>query len=912
MRGGLVDLVRAATGARGAAILGLAAAVAAPMAARADTMPAIGGEAAAGPPAAPGLRATHIDANTRPNIVILASDDMGWGQPGFNGGGEVPTPSMDRIADEGVKFTQFYVQPICSPTRASLMTGRYAWKNGMERRPSERDVHGMLRDERTMAEALRKAGYATWIVGKWHLGHWYREHLPNQRGFDHHYGFYGAEIDSFTHRRNGNVLDWHRNGRPVVESGYTTFLLADEAVGLIERHDSRRSFFLYLPFNAVHNPNDAPEHYVSKYNHLGPKEAKQRGQLEAMDVAIGRVLDALERKRMASETLVMFLNDNGGNARLIRPYRKGRGSYYEGGIRVPAVLRWPEHVRSGSQSDALLHAVDLFPTFAMLAGASTGGGQPLDGIDAWAAIADGADSPRTEIVHSRNVIRMGDWKLIEENGDRFDGKPSPLQLYDIGKDPYERRNLAARKANKVAKLRARLEHHRRFGRDGEPKAEIPDFPPVVLGEEENAAFGDYVRKAISERKRDNPAPTFQRLEICGAKLTLVYDEALDGDSTPGAGTFTVVRMPGHKATGLRGVHVSETEVILTLDTAVDIGESVGVTYEVPMQGSVVQRKDGLEAVGLTWSTTTPEAPGQSVSDAEEEEGADLSFDVALASAVPRCPVSVRWATEDGSAKAGLDYQAGGGLLEFEPGETSKTATVATLADTLVEGDETLTVRLSEVVGARLVDGEATRTIEDVPVPEVQALDATAAEGSVLSFQVTLARSAGSGSSGGPVTVRWATGDGSAKAGADYEAASGLLEFGPGETAKTATVATLADTVVEGEETLTVRLSEVTGARLADAEATGTIEDVPVPEVHALDAAAAEGSALSFQVTLTSPVGPGSAGVVTVRWATADGTAIAGSDYEAGSRLLRFAAGETRRRRWRWRRWRTRRSRATRA
>ena len=172
---------------------------------------------------------TDAGVDARPNIVVFLSDDMGWRQPGFNGGMDVATPNMDRIAHEGVKLTQFYVQPVCSPTRASLMTGRYAWKNGMEVRPNTRASQGMPTDERTIAEALRDAGYATWIVGKWHLGQWQRDHLPLQRGFDHHYGPYSAEINYFTHQRRG-ILDWHRNGRPVVESGYSTFLLAEEAI----------------------------------------------------------------------------------------------------------------------------------------------------------------------------------------------------------------------------------------------------------------------------------------------------------------------------------------------------------------------------------------------------------------------------------------------------------------------------------------------------------------------------------------------------------------------------------------------------------------------------------------------------------------------------------------------------------
>ena len=277
----------------------------------------------------------------------------------------------------------------------------------MEVRPTAQSRNGMPLDERMMAEALREAGYATWMVGKWHLGQWQHEHLPLQRGFDHHYGFYSALIDSFTLRRD-SILDWHRNGRPVVETGYSTFLLADEAVQLIGRHDGTRPFFLYAAFNAVHAPFDAPDEYIEQYSHL--PSSKQRAMLKAMDDAIGRVLDALDRKGMLDDTLVVFLNDNGGvaYAHLANgPFRGTKGAYNEGGIQVPAVLRWPGHVPAGTESDALLHVVDLFPTFARLAGADSDAGLPLDGMDAWEAIAEGAESRCDEVwyIRSRSFAR---------------------------------------------------------------------------------------------------------------------------------------------------------------------------------------------------------------------------------------------------------------------------------------------------------------------------------------------------------------------------------------------------------------------------------------------------------------------------------------------------------------------------
>ena len=562
---------------------------------------------------------TVEDPDTPPNIVVFVSDDMGWWQPGFNGGTEVETPHMDRLADEGVKLTQFYVQPVCAPTRASLFTGRYAWKTGMAGNPDDRKDDGLLLDERTIAEALRDSSYATWLVGKWHAGHWGSERLPLQRGFDHHYGFYDGFIDSYKLVRPWRgwheILDWHRNGRPVVESGYSTFLLAEEASQLIERHDGSRPFFLYVAFNAPHDPYQAPPEYIAQFSHLpyDLETRKQRAMVKAMDDAIGQVMDALERRGVLEETLVMFLNDNGGESEAggNSPYRGLKRSYLEGGIRVPAVMRWPSRITAGSASDAIMHVADLFPTFAGLAGADTGGGLPLDGLDVWEAIANGAESPREEVVHSLDVIRVGDWKLLEEDGEFANGKSSPLQLYNIAEDPYETTNLASSETARVAELRERLVYHRPFARDAEPGAPIPgldridstDDRLVMFGEEENTAFGTAVQTALTQREAGNLGPALLRLEASGTSLKLIYNETLDAGSVPPADAFTVVVNPGYRAAEVVGVEVSGSEVVLTLAEAVADGNTVGLTYEVPDTGAI-QDADSLEAVGITWVTMT--------------------------------------------------------------------------------------------------------------------------------------------------------------------------------------------------------------------------------------------------------------------------------------------------------------------
>ncbi|MYF12626.1 MAG: sulfatase-like hydrolase/transferase [Gammaproteobacteria bacterium] len=540
-----------------------------------------------------------------PNIVLFLSDDMGWGQPGFNGGDEVETPSIDRIAGEGVSLTQFYVAPVCTATRGALLTGRYSWKNGTGVRFNGRTSMGMRLDERTMAEALRDAGYATWLVGKWHLGQWQREHLPLQRGFDHHYGLYGAEIDSFSHHRGRDrdlALDWHRNGRPVVEAGYSTLLLAEEAVQLIDRHDPAGPFFLYLPFNAVHNPNDAPQEYIDRYSHLD--NPKQRAQLAVMDLAIGQVMDALEAKGVLDDTLVMFLNDNGGTstAGWNAPYRGKKSEYHEGGIRVPAVLRWPGRVAAGSESAALLHAVDLLPTFAGLAGADAGAGLALDGVDAWAAIAEGGASPRDEVVHSLDVIRKGDWKFIEEGIDYYGWTTDAPELYDIATDPYEQTNLASSETAKVAELRARLADHALSARDAEASDDIPDYPPTVYGEEEEAAFAAKVETAVRELRLGNSAPAPVRLEISGAEVRLVHDEPLDAGSVPPTSAFAVVLKPDYRSAEVASVAVNGHDLILTL-AETPTGETLGLTYEVPDTGAI-RDEDELEAAGRVWIEAT--------------------------------------------------------------------------------------------------------------------------------------------------------------------------------------------------------------------------------------------------------------------------------------------------------------------
>ena len=234
-------------------------------------------------------------AASRPNVVFLLADDMGYADAGFMGGTAVKTPHLDRLAAAGARFDSFYVQPVCSPTRAAFMTGRYPMRHGLQVgvvRPWAQ--YGLPLEERTLAQGLKEAGYATAICGKWHLGHFRPEYLPTRRGFDRQYGHYNGAIDYFTHVRDGG-FDWHRDDKVNRDEGYSTHLLAKEAAAFVADNAGKRPFFLYVPFNAVHTPHQVPAKYLEPYAALQGERRKYAGMLAAMDEAAGTIVGAVER-----------------------------------------------------------------------------------------------------------------------------------------------------------------------------------------------------------------------------------------------------------------------------------------------------------------------------------------------------------------------------------------------------------------------------------------------------------------------------------------------------------------------------------------------------------------------------------------------------------------------------------------
>jgi arylsulfatase A-like enzyme len=323
-----------------------------------------------------------------------------------------------------------------------------------------------------MPQCLKEAGYDTAIIGKWHLGHADKKWWPRQRGFDYQYGAMIGELDYFTHEEH-HVLDWFRDNEPVREEGYTTNLIGNDAVRYIEKHDASKPFYMYLTFNAPHTPYQAPPEWVDRYKSIEePTRRTYAGMVACLDSEIGRVVAALDKKGLRDNTLIVFHSDNGGTRNAMfagvmadmskvkipcdnGPYREGKGTLYEGATRVCACVNWPGHVKAGNV-DGLMHVVDLFPTFAAQAGASTAKSKPLDGRDVWGTIAEGKPSARTEVVYNvepfRAAVRQGDWKLIWRTL-----LPSSVDLYDLAHDESETKNLAAQNPDKVAAMKARLE-----------------------------------------------------------------------------------------------------------------------------------------------------------------------------------------------------------------------------------------------------------------------------------------------------------------------------------------------------------------------------------------------------------------------------------------------------------------------
>jgi len=422
----------------------------------------------------------YAHAASQPNIVFLLIDDLGYADCGFNGGKEIKTPNIDRLAKSGTIIDSHYVQPVCSPTRSTLLTGRYPTHTGVYTIVSPGAPWGLPLAERTLPDALRAAGYRTALTGKWHLGEFEKAYQPNARGFDHQYGHFFGMLDYYTHERM-NKLDWYRNGEPLKEEGYTTHLITKEACKVIESGDKSKPLFLYLPFNGVHSPFQVPDSYLKPYGALKGNRQKLAGMLAAVDEAIAQIEESLKKAGMLENTLIVFSSDNGGpppgdNT----PFRDYKGTIYEGGTRAAAFATWPGHIPADKHVTQPMHMVDWYPTLIKLAGGSLEQKLPIDGLDVWPMLTKGAASPHDAILSvstqgpARAAVRMGDWKLMvsgnadadggeddgaakaKKKGKAAAGKYEPVALYNLAEDPSETKNLAAAQPDRVKAMRTRL------------------------------------------------------------------------------------------------------------------------------------------------------------------------------------------------------------------------------------------------------------------------------------------------------------------------------------------------------------------------------------------------------------------------------------------------------------------------
>jgi arylsulfatase A-like enzyme len=418
------------------------------------------------------LSAAELAAPERPNILLIVADDLGWSDVGWHGGfGK--TPHLDQLVHEGVELDQHYVQPVCTPTRTALMSGRYPGRFGPHAlAPS--NLRAMPLGTVTLAAALQSLGYQTFQSGKWHLGS-RREWGPNAFGFDHGYGTLTGAADPWTHKYRVGPYEetWHRDGEPLREEGNATELIAAEAERRVRQ--ARQPWFVYVPFHAVHTPVDAPEEYKRLYEGItfdaDPARHDSRLRMAAMvsqlDAKVGALVQALDETGQREKTLIVFTSDNGGIESLKNAYvgevkdsplnsendplRGQKNTLYEGGTRVCAWANWQGKLAPRRHAEPM-HVVDWFPTIASVVGYSPSADLRWDGVNQWPALMGEQAAPARTIyiaMKGGRSLRQGNWKLIVRD------KAEP-ELYQLADDPYETRDLAAAEPERVSQMRELL------------------------------------------------------------------------------------------------------------------------------------------------------------------------------------------------------------------------------------------------------------------------------------------------------------------------------------------------------------------------------------------------------------------------------------------------------------------------
>ena len=423
--------------------------------------------------AAPGLLAQR----RAPNFIVILMDDLGCTDLGCYGAGDLKTPNIDLLASTGVRFTNWYSNaPLCAPARASLMTGRYPARTGVP------DNGGVLKpDQVTIASLLKGAGYATGLVGKWHLGR-PGNGAPNDRGFDEFYGFHTGCVDFYSHRyywgepRVVNYHDLWRNRTEIFEDGqYLTERIGDEAVSFVRRH-AGAPFFLYAAFNAPHYPMHAPAKYMERFAGLEPERRTYAAMIAAVDDQVGRLMGELRRQGLHENTCIFVLGDNGATTEARAglngqpatagrndPYRGFKFSLFDGGTHVPGIANWPGVASGGRVSREVAMSMDVMPTIASAAGVRLPAGYDVDGRDLGAVLKGEGRSPHDAIFWGQGkqtAVRRGRWKLVLDGftADRSGDGRKPLSgddavfLSDLESDPGEQKNLRRARPEVVDEL----------------------------------------------------------------------------------------------------------------------------------------------------------------------------------------------------------------------------------------------------------------------------------------------------------------------------------------------------------------------------------------------------------------------------------------------------------------------------
>ena len=444
----------------------------------------------------------------KPNIVFILADDLGYNDVGYHNP-LIKTPVLDDLAKNGVRLENYYVQPICTPTRSQLLSGRYQIHTGLQHGiiwPTQ--ANALPKDIPTIAEKLKDHGYATHMVGKWHIGFYKREYIPTERGFDSFYGYLTGGENYYQHingegfpgtncshfkgydMRENEKIAWNASGQ------YSTFLFAQQAEKIITNHNHSKPLFLFLAFQAVHNPLQVPEQYSQQYKHIkNPARRIYSGMTSCMDEGIGNVSKALQKYGLWEDTVLIFSTDNGGEIHAGGnnwPLRGWKESLWEGGMKGVGFVSSPLLKSPSSINYGLMHVTDWLPTLVNLAGGTTDG-LALDGFDMWKAISSGQASPRTEILHNidpvddywnypidhyhhcrQAAIRVEEWKLLRGCPGNSSWIPPPelsgqeqvvedfhdinsIFLFNIHDDPEERNELSSKYPDIVEMLMSRME-----------------------------------------------------------------------------------------------------------------------------------------------------------------------------------------------------------------------------------------------------------------------------------------------------------------------------------------------------------------------------------------------------------------------------------------------------------------------